>query len=109
MGADKEDTKGPSTATAATAGSLSASFSLDPYDLLKLAGPRISATENPMLRWAVAEEAGPWKVRRIERTVPMAGGCYHTSKVGMCLCMEHMTKVISLSDLPLTVDKLPLE
>src|SRR6218665_1173858 len=69
MGADKEDTKGPSTATAAAAGSLSASFSLDPYDLLKLAGSRISATENPIPRWAVAEEAGPWKVRLIERTV----------------------------------------
>src|SRR6218665_1537061 len=78
--------------------SLSASFSLDPYDLLKLAGSRISATENPMPRWAVAEEAEPWKVRRIERTLQLAGGCYRTSMMDRCLCMEHMTKVISLSD-----------
>src|SRR6218665_3371283 len=104
MGADKEDTKGPSTATADAASSLSASFSLDPYDLLKLAWSRISATENPMPRWAVAKEEGPWKVRWIERTVQLAGDCYRTSMVDRCLCMEHMTKVISLSDLSLTVD-----
>src|SRR6218665_1165392 len=47
--------------------SLSASFSLDPYDLLKLAGSRISAKENPMPRWAVAEEAGdPYDPLKLE-------------------------------------------
>src|SRR6218665_722963 len=34
--------------------------------------------------------AGPWKVRLIERTVQLAGGCYGTSIVARCLCMEHM-------------------
>src|SRR6218665_3565041 len=77
--------------------SLLASFSLDPYELLKLAGSRISATENPMPRWAVAEEVGPGKVRLIERTVQLALGCYRTSMVDRCLCMEHRANVISLT------------
>jgi len=63
----------PTAATATAAGCLSASSSLDPYDRLKLAGSRISATENPMQRWAMAEEAGTWKARLMERTVQLAG------------------------------------
>ena len=57
----------------AAAGSLGASFSLDPFDLLKLAGSRISATDNQMPRWAVAKEAGSWKSRLMERTVELTG------------------------------------
>jgi len=56
------------------------------------------AGPSPMPRRAVADEAGPWKVRLIERTVQLAGGCYRTSMVDRCLCMQHRTKVISLSD-----------
>src|SRR6218665_575945 len=70
---------------AAAANSLSASFSLDPYDLFKLAGLRISATQKSRCH------SGPSPRRRdLEGSADGAdgatgGGCCRTSKVDGCL------------------------